>query len=1082
MQTRETTATAATGQWKAFLHRCLLHRIDAAEFRDLSKMLFVRCPIPESALTDALLSTRAASGVKWDPLVPLYIDVLVKMGRVQVSSVLGGLLRYSSITGTTTATTTHKQGRDQEKKKRKRGKGYTLMTDIRVIQDAMLSISTGAAAKTALEVIHSFSAIVDWIQALIAWHNGQLDAGMPAGMIGNPDAVLLFESVGILLAALWGMGKGVAILGADGHEGLKIRLGQALSAYLPLCDEVSPPLRNRLDSLQKEFHLYGQPPSKIDVGLMGDVNVNALQFEASVIDGPTINSRAGLYVYINAMLVGRPLVDDSILLNYLLNRYAGHYEVLIEEIITASFDVLSNAVDRNESSRTMLLLRSFLVNKLPPFFSAILAMSMVSLPMEVCVNHALSRIDPNTFPSFSQMFSMQGNTALSDVRQEFLFSCASHKLIPESSIERLLGGNPMQTLPTGGSYVKDDLVAQINANHERAERLISDIESTEGNAGAIVGAITKVMHTLAMQKETMTLKNICNSLARRPQSLDIMLLFRSPKQILQPLVALIDAWHWDEDQAESQPVYDEFGSILLLILTFKYRYDLRPFDLGISSNNSFIIKLLERGSSSQKLDELSEKQNKNLGEWIAALFIAEGISNETMSSCSPQEFYMLVSTLFAQSLGACEAGKLEFDTLKGGFEYLLEPFLLPSLIVALTWLGNHIWESEADPTIPLKTLQSLVSPSSISGEAREIHLTVLNITARSLEEQLKDVRARHPQRTDIKPILDALEPCLFFQRTGAVHKSELEPWTTFSPGGLLGSIRNTFQSLVLWSTSADTSVAPPPPSYTHRQIISAIRMLGAVRVLSAILDELKLQTESSAAGTGAADLALDVAASLVSAPLAESYTVDQSAHHPPNNLNQGKESDEQTPRCVNLTLRDALNLAHETVPKMSEKDPLRAELVVRLYRRVNVLLAPPAQMNNLDMGVGMNMGMGMNLNIMGDMHLDVPAGAGAGGPGPGPEDQNMNLNNQQDVGGDQHQQANLNQIMDNAAAAVGMDMDINMDGAGGVGEQGLGVGIGVGDQGLGGLGLGEGDQSIDDVLNAAEMNPEFLDLDMEGMF
>ncbi|KAL4937955.1 hypothetical protein BDV06DRAFT_64670 [Aspergillus oleicola] len=1093
MTTRETlggapataTTPASTGQWKAFLHRCLLHRIDAAEFKDLSKMLFARSPICEAPLLDALLdsclsASTSATGkgamVKWDPLVPLYIDVLVKMGKVSIAAVLGCLLRHSSVSGPSSKKNREKlkekekdadktKNDDKNAKIKRKRQTYTLMTDIRVIQDAMLSVSTGSAAKTALEVVHAFSAIVDWIQALIAWHNRQLDAEMPAGMMGNPDAVLLFESVGILLAALSGTGKGLVVLSRGGHEALKLRLGQAISAYLPLCDEVSVPLRNRLDGLQKEFHLYGQPPSKLDVGLMGDVNVNALQFEASVIDGPTINSRAGLYVYLNAMLVGRPLVDDSIILNYLLNRYAGHYDVLIEEIITASFDILSNAVNRNESGRTMLLLRSFLVNKLPPFFSAMLSVSMVSLSMEVCVSHALSRIDPNTFPSFSQMFSMQGNTALSDVRQEFLFSCASHKLIPESSIERLLGENPMQTLPTGGSFVKDDLVAQINANHERAEQLISDIEATEGNACAIVGAITEVMHTLAVQKETMTLKNICNSLSRRPQSLDVMLLFRSPKQILQPLVALIDAWHWDEDQGESQPVYDEFGSILLLILIFKYRYDLRPFDLGVTSGNSFIIKLLERGSSSQKLDELSEKQNKNIEDWIAALFIAEEISEETMSSCSPQEFYMLVSTLFAQSLGACEAGKLEFDTLKGGFEYLLEPFLLPSLIVALTWLGNHIWEAESDPTVPLKTLQSLVSPSSISGEAREIHLTVLNITARSLEEQLKDLRARHPQRTDIKPILDALEPCLSFQRTGAVHKTELEPWTTHSPGGLLGSIRSTFQSLILWSTSADTSVSVSvaPPSYTHRQIITAIRVLGSVRVLGAIIDELKLQNETGT-GTGTPDLALDIAAALVSAPLAESYTVDQAAHHPPDQK-------DPPPRTAVLTLRDALNLLHENVPKMSEKDPLRAELVVRLYRRVNILLAPPPQaqvdMVNMNMDVNMNMNVDMN-NIMGDMHLDMPSGADGQG---GPSNQNLGLNNQQ---GNDADQANLNQIMDNAAAAVGMDMDISMDGSG--------VGSGIGDQGLGGLGLGEGDQSIDDVLNAAEMNPEFLDLDMEGMF
>lgn len=176
------------------------------------------------------------------------------------------------------------------------------------------------------------------------------------------------------------------------------------------------------------------------------------------------------------------------------------------------------------------------------------------------------------------------------------------------------------------------------------------------------------MHSLCHQKETMTLKNICNSLSRRPQTLDAILLFRTTKQVLQPLCSILDSWKWDEDQGENQPVYDEFGSILLLVLAFKYRYDLSPSDMGISSNDSFLLKLMDRGACTQKLNELSEKQNKDLGAWIGALFIAEGISEETMSTCSPHEFYMLVTTLFDQSLGACESGKLDFDTLKGGFE------------------------------------------------------------------------------------------------------------------------------------------------------------------------------------------------------------------------------------------------------------------------------------------------------------------------------------------------------------------------------------------------------------------------------
>ena len=79
---------------------------------------------------------------------------------------------------------------------------------------------------------------------------------------------------------------------------------------------------------------------------------------------------------------------------------------------------------------------------------------------------------------------------------------------------------------------------------------------------------------------------------------------------------LLDSWRWDEDQGENQPVYDEFGSVLLLVLAFKYRYDLSPSDLGISNNDSFVLKLLDRGSCSQKLNELSEKQNKKVHDLL----------------------------------------------------------------------------------------------------------------------------------------------------------------------------------------------------------------------------------------------------------------------------------------------------------------------------------------------------------------------------------------------------------------------------------------------------------------------------------
>lgn len=370
---------------------------------------------------------------------------------------------------------------------------------------------------------------------------------------------------------------------------------------------------------------------------------------------------------------------------------------------------------------------------------------------------------------------------------------------------------------------------------------------------------------------------------------------------------------------------------------------------------------------------------------------------------------------------------------------LLEPFLLPSLVVALTWLGNHIWEAETEPSIGLRTLQSLIKPSSISGEAQAIHQTVMSITARPLEERLKDVRTRQQGRSDIKPSLDALDPYLSFRRVGSCTRAELETWSVQKVNGLLGSIRDTLQALVLWSTNSEINMAPS--SYSHRQLLAGIRLLGSSRVANALIDEVKQQTE---AGNG--DLVLDIVATMMCAPMPESFAVDQNICHP---VDSTKES---LPRCSVLTLRDALSVQHENVPKISETSPLHAAAIVRLWRRVSVLAAPPSQVSNIDVS---NMIQNMDYDAQERMDLDASA-AGVGDASAGHDDAD-----------------NIDKMLDNAAAAAAAGMDSGMDASMGLGQD---MDLGADSAGM---------DAIDDVLNAADMavgNPEFLDLDMEGMF
>lgn len=178
------------------------------------------------------------------------------------------------------------------------------------------------------------------------------------------------------------------------------------------------------------------------------------------------------------------------------------------------------------------------------------------------------------------------------------------------------------------------------------------------------------MRQLCHNKETMSLKLLCGQLAQKPLSLDVLLLFEKLPTILEPLCQLLDNWRYEEDQGEYQPVYEEFGAILLLVLAFAYRYNLTPADIGIQSPESCVAKILSRGHISRSHNELTEQENAHLNGWIHGLFDSEagGLGDDLMSSCPPQDFYLLVATLFQNIVVAYTHGFLSDETLKGGIE------------------------------------------------------------------------------------------------------------------------------------------------------------------------------------------------------------------------------------------------------------------------------------------------------------------------------------------------------------------------------------------------------------------------------
>lgn len=114
-------------------------------------------------------------------------------------------------------------------------------------------------------------------------------------------------------------------------------------------------------------------------------------------------------------------------------------------------------------------------------------------------------------------------------------------------------------------------------------------------------------------------------------------------------------------------MYDEFSAVLLLVLAFAHRFELSYQDIGLA-NNTFVAQLLQRGHASMAPEDLTEAQSNHLGGWLKELFDPDGKIDEIMSSCRPQEFYLLVPTLLNQTVLACSADVLSLSTIENGLE------------------------------------------------------------------------------------------------------------------------------------------------------------------------------------------------------------------------------------------------------------------------------------------------------------------------------------------------------------------------------------------------------------------------------
>ncbi|KAG5655855.1 hypothetical protein KAF25_000775 [Fusarium avenaceum] len=949
---------AALEYWAQFVARCISQRLETDKFEAFVRLVHDQHPLPPALVADFFLRPQPTNDNSLDPRIPPYLQILTKLGYVDTPSILRALYKYSSSHAHVQSQqqqlggSTGKEGekddekdKGQEKENSQPDKKITRWKNSYWAEEVLFygltkAVVEGRAirdSKTALDVAMIISKWMELFTTastafatdmLAQLHTAQVKDEMESSRAALVALMLRLYENDILVVAV---SKPFA-------KDVRKELSTSLASFVPTLQLV-PQITDRLELFRTEIlHANSDAADKkkqvanaaMDELLDSTVGLN--NFPVALIN--ISNTRAGLYIYLNAALIARPLLDDHALFSYMSNKYQGDVQSSAIDLILASFDILANAVFRNEGQKDAHLLRSFLINKVPLLLYQLLPPGFPGTSAEFCITEALTHVDTSLFPTASLMFdeSRNNNPYTESIREEFCAACVLHGLVQREHVERILGEISLSYEPSLQKHSKDKLVQDCLSDTDKIQGLVRELDKMDGNVGAVCQALVEVLRQSCHSKETMSLKLLCSQLAAKPQSLDIILLFEKLPTILEPLCQLLDNWRYEEDQEEYQPVYEEFGAMLLLVLAFTYRYNLNAVDIGITTPDSWVAKIIGRGHIGRQGDELTQRENDHLNGWVHGLFDTEagGLGDELMSSCPPQEFYLVVAPLFQSIVVAYTHGYLNDESLKGGIEYLVDTFLLPSLVPAIRFLAEYLWIDQKEQKSIIKILQLILLPSSISGEASSMLSSVKNLIAKPLEHALRTYQRRDPKNQDIEPLLRTLKDSIpLSRRTGGTDLNELESWTATPPSGLSSAVKLTIQGLNHWSIHP--AMNSMPTSYTHRQILAGLKILGPKRLLHVILEEIRQHTAS-----GSANIVYDVATSLICAP-------DAVKDAPAVNMLDAN-GNMLPPVQRQRTLRDLLKVEAEGCRKLQKKDPELAEIVVRLHRRVEAqMVIPQAQ-------------------------------------------------------------------------------------------------------------------------------------------
>lgn len=312
---------SAATTWQTFLTHSLATRLEPEKFESFVQILESKNRLSPSHISDIFLRPTKSNIAAPDPRIPRYVQSLLALKLVTVSSVLRALLRYSTAADqtihdgalgadqTNAAQTGGKDGGadhiDQTGKRWRNSYATEEMLFYRLAK----SITSGTAPKDIQEASELILVLIQWMEIILAaYHAAQGMLELGGGHMEELNAQIM--ALGTLVIAAVENQKVLEVI-AKGRvpQGKGKELSKVLSNFVPTLLQSSPQNAARLELFRTQTLVALEPVERKDMsankeidemldGGMGLGGVDGIV----VVEVPTVNSRAGLYIYLNSLV------------------------------------------------------------------------------------------------------------------------------------------------------------------------------------------------------------------------------------------------------------------------------------------------------------------------------------------------------------------------------------------------------------------------------------------------------------------------------------------------------------------------------------------------------------------------------------------------------------------------------------------------------------------------------------------------------------------------------------------------------------------------------------------------------------